>query len=754
MDNRNNMLQLCRLCLVKDDVNIPIFEEHGDIRQIFLKISSCLPVKVSREDKLPKKICDGCSYKLDTLYEFWNTSVNAEKQLLTWLGEAGMNSQMADGTISAVAQQIKPTDTFVKQETIEPDLHADEDDDKDYMFQQKFEESGSAGPSATVTSNEEEEPPPPKRARRTAAVKAAIAMDHDSDDDDDSGEPLTKVEDESEDSEGEDQDPSFADAPSTSADDQPGPSGVGKDGVEAPFEMGKVFKHLRKRWSQDQLEQAIAAARRGESQRNIYTRFEIPRRTLRRYLVQGLSEKKLGRPSILNHHQERDFVQRIQQYCQIGLPLTPKLVRHQMFRFCDINKIPNNFNKEKQLAGRDWLSSFLKRNADLSLGKTQPMNPTRAQKLNKAIVSDYFTKISELMATMNIKDKPQNVYNMVEKGCRLTIHHQQRVMSEKGVRRVHMVAPPEHAENVTVVACCNAMGNSIPPMILFRGKRLKPEFCDNLPHGSLVKMAPKGTMTTQLFNEFLRHFAQNKSNGPTLLVFDGASSQLDFTIVETAVSLGITLFCLPANTTHELQPLDKAVFRSFEANWDQELLRYWDTYPQRSLNKARFNIIFSRVWSKCMTPENIMSGFRGTGLFPINPDAIPDAAFAPLQVTKDPTPTYGKNNAVKSIRPKALNYKAQQVTKDVFTERRGQSAGSSAPKLSVPSISKQHRTIPQSTSKQTIQESWLCAACEKKDQLDMRMCAKCLTWYHEACVGLESDDDEEFEYCSTSCFHS
>lgn len=41
------IMQLCRLCLVKDQVNIPIFEEQGDIRQIFLKITACLPVKVS-----------------------------------------------------------------------------------------------------------------------------------------------------------------------------------------------------------------------------------------------------------------------------------------------------------------------------------------------------------------------------------------------------------------------------------------------------------------------------------------------------------------------------------------------------------------------------------------------------------------------------------------------------------------------------------------------------------------------------------
>lgn len=42
------IMQLCRLCLVKEQVNIPIFEDQGDIRQIFLKITACLPVKVRK----------------------------------------------------------------------------------------------------------------------------------------------------------------------------------------------------------------------------------------------------------------------------------------------------------------------------------------------------------------------------------------------------------------------------------------------------------------------------------------------------------------------------------------------------------------------------------------------------------------------------------------------------------------------------------------------------------------------------------
>ncbi|XP_046747062.1 zinc finger protein 34-like isoform X8 [Diprion similis] len=86
-------LDLCRLCLMKDRVSVPIFEGEGDVRQIFLKIAACLPVKVAREDKLPKKICDDCVYKVELLYQFWNTTANAEKQLLQWLGEVGLEDK-------------------------------------------------------------------------------------------------------------------------------------------------------------------------------------------------------------------------------------------------------------------------------------------------------------------------------------------------------------------------------------------------------------------------------------------------------------------------------------------------------------------------------------------------------------------------------------------------------------------------------------------------------------------------------------
>ncbi|KAJ8969718.1 hypothetical protein NQ314_001616 [Rhamnusium bicolor] len=246
---------------------------------------------------------------------------------------------------------------------------------------------------------------------------------------------------------------------------------------------------------------------RGMSQRKASERFNVPRRTLRNHLKTDSNIRKLGRGSVLTKQQEKDLVTRIMRLAEVGYPVTPKIARHQVFRFCEANNIPHKFQIEKETAGKAWFKFFRKRNPELSIRKAQNMNPARAQKLNKFIVNDYFTK--------------------------LTLHHQQIVLAKKGVKRLHLVAS-EHAQNVTVVGCVTAIGSAIPPMVIFKGKRLKPEFLDNLPAGTSVKMAPKGSMTTELFIDFVQHLAKFKLPGSILLIFDGAACHLDYEIVEAA----------------------------------------------------------------------------------------------------------------------------------------------------------------------------------------------------------------------------
>ncbi|KAG5888856.1 hypothetical protein JTB14_037694 [Gonioctena quinquepunctata] len=75
------------------------------------------------------------------------------------------------------------------------------------------------------------------------------------------------------------------------------------------------------------------------------------------------------------------------------------------------------------------------------------------------------------------------------------------------------------------------------------------------------------------------------------------------------------------------------------SHWDQELLQFWDQHPDRVLTKMRFNEVSSQVRCECMTPANIISRFRAIGLYPFNPEAIPEHAFAPPIPTKRPAPT-------------------------------------------------------------------------------------------------------------------
>ncbi len=98
--------------------------------------------------------------------------------------------------------------------------------------------------------------------------------------------------------------------------------------------------------------------------------------------------------------------------------------------------------------------------------------------------------------------------------------------------------------------------------------------------------------------------------GKCLLVLDGAKCHIDLNIVNKAEELEIELLCLPSNTTHELQPLDKAVFRPFEINWDTQVELFWGTLNEgdRKMSKQRFGRVFAPTWDATMTAKNIKAG--------------------------------------------------------------------------------------------------------------------------------------------------
>jgi hypothetical protein len=82
------------------------------------------------------------------------------------------------------------------------------------------------------------------------------------------------------------------------------------------------------------------------------------------------------------------------------------------------------------------------------------------QKVNRFIVEDYFDKIKELLMWSDIKNKPERICNANEKGCRLRLHTEPKVLDQKGAKRVHTVAH-EHGGEISVVSLGGAMENAV-----------------------------------------------------------------------------------------------------------------------------------------------------------------------------------------------------------------------------------------------------------------------------------------------------
>lgn len=90
---------------------------------------------------------------------------------------------------------------------------------------------------------------------------------------------------------------------------------------------------------------------------------------------------------------------------QCGIPNTQRVLRRCVKTFCDRNNI--SVSGEDLKVGRDWLRGFMKRHRNISRRKAQNLNPARAQKLNKTVVSDYFAKLRKVMEDNDIMNKPE-----------------------------------------------------------------------------------------------------------------------------------------------------------------------------------------------------------------------------------------------------------------------------------------------------------------------------------------------------------
>ena len=125
---------------------------------------------------------------------------------------------------------------------------------------------------------------------------------------------------------------------------------------------------------------------------------------------------------------------------------------------------------------------------------------------------------------------------------------------------------------------------------------------------------------------------------PFLLIVDGHASHMSIEAIEFAKSNDIHVLCLPSHTTHILQPLDIGVLKSFKSHFSRACTKFMADNPGWVITTDVLAFIIAEAWPHSFTQLKIMSGFRKSGLFPLNPSMVDGCCIAPSKVFQPQIP--------------------------------------------------------------------------------------------------------------------
>jgi hypothetical protein len=325
--------------------------------------------------------------------------------------------------------------------------------------------------------------------------------------------------------------------------------------------------------------------------------------------------KKSGPTRYLTDEEEDELVCFVIGCAEIGYSYTRK----------DILELVQEILIRKEIftvISHGWWEAFKKRHPEITLRKPELVSHVRANCAQVEVIQRYFDELEAILTDNKIFDSPSSIFNMDESGFPLDpkLPH---VICKRGQRHPTTLCSGNKSQ-ITVLACCNAAGYVIPPFVIFDRKILKAELTVGEVPETMYGLSSSGWIDSELFDAwFQNHFlSYAPASRPLLLILDGHSSHFNPATLRRAAEEKVIMFCLPPNTTHKTQPLDKGCFGPLKISWREECHSYLQKNKGKIITRFQFSEIFSKAWKKGMTSSNVMAGFRTTGIYPFNPDKL------------------------------------------------------------------------------------------------------------------------------------
>ena len=336
----------------------------------------------------------------------------------------------------------------------------------------------------------------------------------------------------------------------------------------------------RKNWDKSSMERAVQAVRSGASIRRAAVDYGVPKSTLgdraSGRVLDGATSK------YLSDKEEQEIQKFILASASIGYPKT----RQDILAL--VQRIIDSRNTNCIIVSGGWWQSFISRHPSLSLRIPSSVSSVRAAATDPVIIDNYFNILSSSIDKNGLS--ASQIFNMDETGMPLN-PNPPKTIHKRGTNAVRITSGDK--SQITILACVNASGNCIPPMVIYDRKTLSTEMSNGEIPGTIYGLSDKGWIDRELFNiwfnnHFLRYAPPVR---PLMLLMDGHSSHYCPETIRMAAKEKIILFTLPPHTTHLTQPLDKGCFGPLKSYWKQMCHRYV-CETGKFVNRFSFSKIF------------------------------------------------------------------------------------------------------------------------------------------------------------------
>ncbi|XP_045505641.1 uncharacterized protein LOC123702030 [Colias croceus] len=379
----------------------------------------------------------------------------------------------------------------------------------------------------------------------------------------------------------------------------------------------KLASRQYRNYSDEMLELAVDMVQNNRmSSREAEKRFGIPRRTILNK-IRKIHLKPAGGQKKLTDEEEEKLANVLLASADYGSPMTKMDVKMLVYKYVEKNSRTDLF--DDKLPSDTWVAGFLHRNrSKLTIRTTQNIKKVRAEK-GLEEMEQFYANLSETLNDVppmnilnydetNLSDNPGTSKCVFRRG----VKHPERILnSTKG------------CISIMFTAC--AAGACLPTYVVYKSSNLYSEWIEGGPAGTRYNCSKSGWFDTASFEDYFKTIVvewAKRIPGPKVVIGDNLSSHINIEVVELCQKHNIRMVFLPPNSTHLTQPLDVAYFGPLKREWKKILLDYKLKNPgQSSLNKKHFPKLLAQLLENMKHKEsnNIISGFRATGIWPVNP---------------------------------------------------------------------------------------------------------------------------------------